>query len=124
MIGGLHGGRGCRLVGTRCGKLDLYVAPIANEVPCRVVCVRMRKHAVVRDGGLSRGASGEVGKGMSVRHSPWDVGHPPFVERRALAFCVFEMTRGRGFAPKERAANERMRRTVRKAWVSGIPGGP
>jgi hypothetical protein len=38
-----------------------------------------------------------------------DVRHPPFAERRALAFCVFEMTRGRGFAPNERVANEWMR---------------
>ncbi len=38
-----------------------------------------------------------------------DVRHPPFAERRALAFCVFDLTRGRGFAPNERAANEWMR---------------
>ena len=48
--------------------------------------------------------------------------HPPFAERRVLAFWVFEMTRGRGLAPEVRAANEWMRRTVTTGWVSGIHG--
>jgi hypothetical protein len=50
------------------------------------------------------------------------VRHPPFAERRAPSFCVFEMTSGRGFAPNVRAANEWMCGTVTKAWMSGIPG--
>jgi hypothetical protein len=50
-----------------------------------------------------------------------DVRHPPFAERRALAFCVFEMTSGRGFAPNVRAANEWMCGTVTKVWMFGIP---
>ena len=39
-----------------------------------------------------------------------DVEHSQIVERRAPAFCVFEMTIGRGFAPNVRAANEWMGR--------------
>jgi Tfp pilus assembly protein PilF len=49
-----------------------------------------------------------------------DVRHPPFAERRLLAFCVLEMTRGRGIAQNERAANEWMPGTMTKGWVSGI----
>ncbi len=35
-----------------------------------------------------------------------------------LAFCLFEMTGGRGFAPNERAANGWMWTRVTKGWVS------
>jgi hypothetical protein len=49
--------------------------------------------------------------------------HPPLAESRALAFWVFEMTRGRGFAPNVRAANEWMRGTLTEGWVSGVPAG-
>ena len=51
-----------------------------------------------------------------------DVRHAPVAERRALAFRVFEMTRGRGFAPNERAANEWMRGPWGKGWLPGFPG--
>jgi hypothetical protein len=51
-----------------------------------------------------------------------DVGHPPLAERQALPFCVFEMTRGRGFAPNARVANEWMPGTITKGWVSEIYG--
>jgi hypothetical protein len=50
-----------------------------------------------------------------------DVRHAPFAERRALAFCVFEMTRGRGFAPNSRAANEWMRGSETKAGCLDSP---
>ena len=55
--------------------------------------------------------------------------HPPSAERRTIALCVLEMTRGRSFAPNVRAANERMRGTVANGRMgvwnpSGIPAGP
>jgi hypothetical protein len=37
--------------------------------------------------------------------------------RRTIALCVLEMTRGRGFAPSVRAANEWMRGTVAKGRI-------
>ena len=43
-----------------------------------------------------------------------EIHDPHFAERRALAFCVFGMTSGGGFAPNVRAANEWMRWTVAK----------
>jgi hypothetical protein len=58
-----------------------------------------------------------------------DVRHPPSAERRTIALCVLEMTRGRGFAPNVRAANEWMRGSVAKGrmgvwnpflqWIGG-----
>jgi hypothetical protein len=44
-----------------------------------------------------------------------------FAERQALAFYVYQMIRGSGLAPNERAANEWMRGTITKRWVSRIP---
>ena len=52
-----------------------------------------------------------------------DARHPPNAERRALAFCVFEKTRGRVFVPNVLAANGWMRGTVAKGrgvWNSGL----
>jgi hypothetical protein len=49
-----------------------------------------------------------------------DVRHPPFAERQALAFGLFEMTRDGGFVPNVGTANESMRGPITKEWVSRI----